>query len=188
MFPAAKFSGFPSRKWPWIRSSVFRAAAIDPVRSVSELHNRSISPIHDDREEEVPIRSVPQFTEREIESGCARAGEASDGDSDEEMRTAAAAERRSDREGGGAPHLHGENRDRESDVAEENEAMIASLRENGAGDAEWCCRSVELMEEEKEKAVCRCCNSRNSCVVMLPCRHLCSCLRFFSIRALFVVW
>ncbi|XP_041997368.1 probable BOI-related E3 ubiquitin-protein ligase 3 [Salvia splendens] len=64
-------------------------------------------------------------------------------------------------------------------AAEESEAMIASLsrrlRENGAGDAESCCRNVELIEEENEKTVCRCCNSRNSCVVMLPCRHLCSC-------------
>ncbi|KAL1565856.1 RING-type E3 ubiquitin transferase [Salvia divinorum] len=66
-------------------------------------------------------------------------------------------------------------------AAEENEAMIASLsgsirrlRESGGGDAESCCRNTKLIEEE-ERMVCRCCNSRNSCVVMLPCRHLCSC-------------
>lgn len=76
-------------------------------------------------------------------------------------------------------------------VARENEAMIASLNssiqrlresaENAANDAESCCENVEEEEEERErmkkkkKMICRCCNSRNSCVVMLPCRHLCSC-------------
>ncbi|KAG6403642.1 hypothetical protein SASPL_135870 [Salvia splendens] len=71
-------------------------------------------------------------------------------------------------------------------VAKENEAMIASLNdsiqrlresaflsENAAEDAESCCR--EEKTETKNKMVCRICNTRNSCVVMLPCRHLCSC-------------
>ncbi|KAH6767261.1 hypothetical protein C2S52_018244 [Perilla frutescens var. hirtella] len=66
-------------------------------------------------------------------------------------------------------------------VAKENEAMIASLNtsiqrlressENAAGDAESCCCQVE----EERKTMCKCCNSRNSCVVILPCRHLSSC-------------
>ncbi|KAI3447933.1 hypothetical protein Pfo_004598 [Paulownia fortunei] len=80
-------------------------------------------------------------------------------------------------------------------VAKENEAMISSLNStiqrlrdsaylsaNAAEDAESCCQNREEKEErtengeEKKRAmVCRCCNSRNSCVVMLPCRHLCSC-------------
>ncbi|XP_047973449.1 probable BOI-related E3 ubiquitin-protein ligase 2 [Salvia hispanica] len=72
-------------------------------------------------------------------------------------------------------------------VAKENEAMIASLNdsiqrlresaflsENAAEDAESCCDEQEKTETKK-KTVCRICNTRNSCVVMLPCRHLCSC-------------
>lgn len=73
-------------------------------------------------------------------------------------------------------------------VAKENEAMITSLNsriqrlretahlcENAAEDAESCCQNVEENDKIEKKMVCRCCNSRNSCVVMLPCRHLCSC-------------
>ncbi|KAI3446266.1 hypothetical protein Pfo_002931 [Paulownia fortunei] len=74
-------------------------------------------------------------------------------------------------------------------VAKENEAMVASLnttierlREtaaNAAEDAESCCleeeQKTEKWEQETRKMICRCCNSRNSCVIMLPCRHLCSC-------------
>ncbi|KAG6401432.1 hypothetical protein SASPL_138289 [Salvia splendens] len=76
-------------------------------------------------------------------------------------------------------------------VAKEKEAMIASLNdsiqrlresaflsENAAEDAESCCRDMEEEEERtetKKKMVCRICSTRNSCVVMLPCRHLCSC-------------
>ncbi|KAL1541169.1 RING-type E3 ubiquitin transferase [Salvia divinorum] len=76
-------------------------------------------------------------------------------------------------------------------AAKENEAMIASLNdsiqrlresaflsENAAEDAESCCPNTELIQdktETKKKMVCRICNTRNSCVVMLPCRHLCSC-------------
>ncbi|OAY37365.1 probable BOI-related E3 ubiquitin-protein ligase 2 [Manihot esculenta] len=68
--------------------------------------------------------------------------------------------------------------------------------ENGAEDAESCCdmnREEEAEEksrvfvddnvtEEEERArkkmmtmVCRGCNSRNSCILFLPCRHLSSC-------------
>lgn len=72
-------------------------------------------------------------------------------------------------------------------VARENEAMIASLNssiqrlresaENAADDAESCCQNAVEDEKvmKKKMMICRCCNSRNSCVVMLPCRHLCSC-------------
>ncbi|KAL0386866.1 UNVERIFIED_CONTAM: putative BOI-related E3 ubiquitin-protein ligase 3 [Sesamum radiatum] len=75
-------------------------------------------------------------------------------------------------------------------IAKENEAMVASLNStigrlresagNAAQDAESCCENRQDMEENtsekrKRKMVCKCCNSRNSSVVMLPCRHLCSC-------------
>ncbi|KAK4437625.1 putative BOI-related E3 ubiquitin-protein ligase 2 [Sesamum alatum] len=74
-------------------------------------------------------------------------------------------------------------------VAKENEAMVASLNStigrlreaagNAAEDAESCCveeeKKTETWVEKTRKMVCRCCNSRNSCVIMLPCRHLCSC-------------
>ncbi|KAL0422914.1 UNVERIFIED_CONTAM: putative BOI-related E3 ubiquitin-protein ligase 2 [Sesamum latifolium] len=75
-------------------------------------------------------------------------------------------------------------------VARENEAMVASLNStierlredagNAAEDAESCCveeekKTEETWVEKARKMVCRCCNSRNSCVIMLPCRHLCSC-------------
>ncbi|KAK6159580.1 hypothetical protein DH2020_006894 [Rehmannia glutinosa] len=75
-------------------------------------------------------------------------------------------------------------------VAKENEAMVGSLnstiqrlRETAANDAAGDSGSCCLGEEEKNleqktrkmMMVCRFCNSRNSCVIMLPCRHLCSC-------------
>ncbi|KAL0412385.1 UNVERIFIED_CONTAM: putative BOI-related E3 ubiquitin-protein ligase 3 [Sesamum radiatum] len=75
-------------------------------------------------------------------------------------------------------------------IAKENEAMVASLNSrigrlresagNAAEDAESCCENGQDMEENatekrRRKMVCKCCNSRQSCVVMLPCRHLCSC-------------
>lgn len=80
-------------------------------------------------------------------------------------------------------------------LAQENEATAASLNSTiqrlreaassgAAEDAESCCLEREREEEreggtwgeqETRKMVCRCCNSRNSCVIMLPCRHLCSC-------------
>ncbi|KAK9286706.1 hypothetical protein L1049_015109 [Liquidambar formosana] len=63
---------------------------------------------------------------------------------------------------------------------------------NGAEDAESCCdesgedetgenrggggcNGEEGEEERTRKMVCKSCNSRNSCVLFLPCRHLCSC-------------
>ncbi|GAB2267861.1 hypothetical protein Dimus_002837 [Dionaea muscipula] len=90
-------------------------------------------------------------------------------------------------------------------VAEENAAMISSLnttieqlREKAsnldpAEDAESCCcvveenrgggrrRDMDAEDEEEERssggmtAVCTLCNSNKSCVLFLPCRHLCSC-------------
>ncbi|XP_057769246.1 BOI-related E3 ubiquitin-protein ligase 1-like [Salvia miltiorrhiza] len=66
--------------------------------------------------------------------------------------------------------------------AQENEALAASLsgtiqrvRAAAAEEedaASWC---VEREGGESRKMVCRCCNSRKSSVIMLPCRHLCSC-------------
>lgn len=80
-------------------------------------------------------------------------------------------------------------------MAKENEAMVVDLsntleqvRErlvvvsNGAQDAEssicGSCNREEKVEEEegdKKKMVCKWCKSRKSCVLFLPCRHLCSC-------------
>ncbi|KAL2459976.1 SBP (S-ribonuclease binding protein) family protein [Abeliophyllum distichum] len=80
-------------------------------------------------------------------------------------------------------------------VAKENEAAIMSLnntiqqlRENAClsaneiEDAESCCNVIDQNtgEEENEEQtrrtmICRSCNIRNSCVIILPCRHLCSC-------------
>ncbi|GAB2291941.1 hypothetical protein Dimus_026191 [Dionaea muscipula] len=89
-------------------------------------------------------------------------------------------------------------------VAAENEAMICSLNStieqlrekaasslpsNVADDAESCCCVEEEAGENRGDAegeerfggmsmmmmMCRRCNSRNSCVLFLPCRHLCSC-------------
>ncbi|KAG6410915.1 hypothetical protein SASPL_128988 [Salvia splendens] len=66
-------------------------------------------------------------------------------------------------------------------LAQESEAMAASLRKEAAEeDAGSCCVEREREGEEEEegesrKMVCRCCNSRKSWVIMLPCRHLCSC-------------
>ncbi|KAL1554451.1 RING-type E3 ubiquitin transferase [Salvia divinorum] len=64
--------------------------------------------------------------------------------------------------------------------AQESEAMAASLRtrvrEAEAEDAGSCCvERAREGEPQSRKMVCRCCNSRESCVIMLPCRHLCSC-------------
>ncbi|KZV29803.1 hypothetical protein F511_10665 [Dorcoceras hygrometricum] len=79
-------------------------------------------------------------------------------------------------------------------VAKEKESMVASLncaiqrlketanpQSNGADDAESCCQNIDGEKTENvefqnmKKMVCRCCNHRNSCVIILPCRHLCSC-------------
>lgn len=75
-------------------------------------------------------------------------------------------------------------------VAEENEAMVASLNStiqrlaetvpDAAEDAESFCleeeeEEIKTWDQETRKMICRNCNSRKSCVIMLPCRHLCSC-------------
>lgn len=79
-------------------------------------------------------------------------------------------------------------------VAKEKETMVASLNiaiqrlketanqpPNGVDDAESYCQNIEGEKTETgqlgsmKKMVCRCCNHRNSCVIILPCRHLCSC-------------
>lgn len=90
-------------------------------------------------------------------------------------------------------------------VAQENEAMVVSLNNtleqvreaapcgfnDGAEDAESCCDMNEEREDQEEEAeenrgglydvehrkktVCKSCNSRRSCMLFLPCRHLCSC-------------
>ncbi|KAB2091829.1 hypothetical protein ES319_A03G221300v1 [Gossypium barbadense] len=74
-------------------------------------------------------------------------------------------------------------------VAQENEAMVVSLNnmlqqlqqqlDNGVDDAGSCCEETEENRGfgvvERTMMVCRCCDSRNSCVLFLPCRHLCTC-------------
>ncbi|KAJ6310864.1 hypothetical protein OIU76_015560 [Salix suchowensis] len=84
-------------------------------------------------------------------------------------------------------------------MAQENEAMVISLNNkieqlrenasgclnNGAEDAESCCDVSGRAEEgfldaaddipRKMVMACKGCNSRNSCILFLPCRHLCSC-------------
>ncbi|TQD96359.1 hypothetical protein C1H46_018125 [Malus baccata] len=80
-------------------------------------------------------------------------------------------------------------------VAQENEAMVMTLNNtleqyreramfcnvNGGEDAESCCGNYREEEGEsdggggKKMKACRRCNSGSSCVLFLPCRHLCSC-------------
>lgn len=70
-------------------------------------------------------------------------------------------------------------------LAHENESMAASLESTiqrlSGEDAESCCfledEGKRRWDEEtrRKMVICRCCNYRDSCVVMLPCRHLCSC-------------
>lgn len=79
-------------------------------------------------------------------------------------------------------------------VAKEKETMVASLNSaiqrlketanpppNGVDDAESYCQNIDGEKTETgelgsmKKMVCRCCNNRNSCVIIMPCRHLCSC-------------
>ena len=81
-------------------------------------------------------------------------------------------------------------------VAKENEAKVVSLtntleqvRErmalvsNQAEDTESCCgpcerreeQELEIMQTKGNIMACKSCNSRRSCVLFLPCRHLCCC-------------
>lgn len=81
-------------------------------------------------------------------------------------------------------------------VAKENEATVINLNStleqvrerqfllsNGAEDAESFCDSLErgnrerqeVKEEKGKKLACKSCNIQTSCVLFLPCRHLCSC-------------
>ncbi|KAA8537499.1 hypothetical protein F0562_027107 [Nyssa sinensis] len=81
-------------------------------------------------------------------------------------------------------------------MAQENETTIknlnttlkqvserVSLSSNGAQDAESFCDSSngggndqEVKEKQSSrKMACKLCNARSSCIVFLPCRHLCSC-------------
>ncbi|KAK9270813.1 hypothetical protein L1049_026399 [Liquidambar formosana] len=88
-------------------------------------------------------------------------------------------------------------------LAKANEAMVIHLNNtleefreklvlvsNGAGDAESLCGPCDSrgrnrgegegegegeMNEHSKKMACKGCNSRSSCVLFLPCRHLCSC-------------
>ncbi|KAG8368079.1 hypothetical protein BUALT_Bualt15G0008000 [Buddleja alternifolia] len=53
-------------------------------------------------------------------------------------------------------------------VAKENESMVASLNSTIERLRETATANAAAEDAE-------CCNSRNSCVIMLPCRHLCSC-------------
>ncbi|GAB4852554.1 hypothetical protein Ancab_016767 [Ancistrocladus abbreviatus] len=43
------------------------------------------------------------------------------------------------------------------------------------GEREKGKEKVEEIEEKKKTGCCKCCHSRSSCVVFLPCKHLCSC-------------
>lgn len=82
-------------------------------------------------------------------------------------------------------------------VAEANEAMVVDLNNtletvrerqllfsNGAEEAEsFCVGSCERGTRERQdvklkgskKLACKSCNSQTSCILFLPCRHLCSC-------------
>jgi E3 ubiquitin-protein ligase BOI-like protein len=80
-------------------------------------------------------------------------------------------------------------------AAHENEAMVLSLRNTLEqmkvrashcynNDAESCCDIKNHEEEEEETGenrvcsvnmICKCCRSRESTFMFLPCRHLCSC-------------
>ncbi|XP_055814715.1 probable BOI-related E3 ubiquitin-protein ligase 3 isoform X2 [Solanum dulcamara] len=77
-------------------------------------------------------------------------------------------------------------------IVNENEAIVMSLnntieqlRESGyclstnGEDAESCCDVHDNQDDEEEqetrKMICKSCNSRFSCMIFLPCRHLSSC-------------
>lgn len=61
---------------------------------------------------------------------------------------------------------------------EDTESCYRGEREEGAGENRG--QGFEADGENQEqisgkKMVCKSCNSRTSCVVLLPCRHICSC-------------
>ncbi|CAN6539194.1 unnamed protein product [Malus baccata var. baccata] len=80
-------------------------------------------------------------------------------------------------------------------MAKANETMVMGLNNalvearerlvlvsSEADDAESCCENRvaimeedQLAEEKRRKLVCKSCHARSSCVLFLPCRHLCSC-------------
>ncbi|KAM1133105.1 probable BOI-related E3 ubiquitin-protein ligase 2 [Malus sylvestris] len=81
-------------------------------------------------------------------------------------------------------------------VAKANESMVMDLNNaleqvrerlvlvsSETDDAESCCENRvvaiteedQLAEEKRRKLVCKSCRARSSCVLFLPCRHLCSC-------------
>ncbi|XP_022763046.1 probable BOI-related E3 ubiquitin-protein ligase 3 [Durio zibethinus] len=86
-----------------------------------------------------------------------------------------------------------------NNAIEQLRERASSCFNNGVDDAESCCEvNREGMETEENRGfaglvadqgqeqdeerprkmmtmVCKCCNSRSSCVLFLPCRHLCSC-------------
>ncbi|XP_022146109.1 probable BOI-related E3 ubiquitin-protein ligase 2 [Momordica charantia] len=84
--------------------------------------------------------------------------------------------------------LQMENQERQRAV-QENQAVVASLshaleqiRErisSGANDDAESNNNVggedDAIDRGKKRMICRICNSRISCVLFLPCRHLCSC-------------
>lgn len=76
------------------------------------------------------------------------------------------------------------------DLAQSNEATVTSLRTNieqmmrhrarGADNSQSCCSSTNGGEEEDHNVNnggnwCRKCGKKESCVLLLPCRHLCVC-------------
>ncbi|KAI3734398.1 hypothetical protein L6452_13866 [Arctium lappa] len=64
----------------------------------------------------------------------------------------------------------------------ENEAMVTDLnrklnqaRERKSEDAESVCNGGDEERERQKKVVCKVCHVRSSCILLLPCRHLCCC-------------
>ncbi|KAL4311423.1 hypothetical protein GQ457_01G000510 [Hibiscus cannabinus] len=66
-------------------------------------------------------------------------------------------------------------------MVRESEAMVVSLNKKleilreQAADAESCCEIEDEETRRKTTMVCKRCGSPSVCVLLLPCRHLCSC-------------